>query len=137
MRNLRPASGRCSTAGMSAVDHALAERGRSRHIAAYVAHFLVAPSIVATTDLVVTTGRRIAERVAPMLGLEVLDCPVALDPFVVRSVWHPRTEDDSVGRWLRGVFREASARLARAERTPTRRRTRAARGRGKRAQTSG
>ena len=68
-----------------------------------------------------------------MLGLEVVECPVALKPFVVRSVWHPRTENDSVGRWLRGLFREASARLARAEADPTRRRTRAARGRPKRA----
>jgi DNA-binding transcriptional LysR family regulator len=100
-------------AGMGPVDYALARRGRSRHVAAYVPHFLVAPSIVAATDLVVTTGRRIAERMAPMLGLEIFDCPVDLKPFTVRCVWHPRTEDDSVGRWLRGVLRDASARLAR------------------------
>jgi hypothetical protein len=34
-----------------------------------------------------------------MLDLETFDAPVApLTPFVVRTVWHPRTEDDSVGR---------------------------------------
>ena len=36
--------------GMGPVDYALARRGRSRHIAAYVPHFLVAPSLVAATD---------------------------------------------------------------------------------------
>jgi DNA-binding transcriptional LysR family regulator len=98
-------------AGMGPVDYALARRGRSRHVAAYVPHFLVAPSIVAATDLVVTTGRRIAERVASMHGLEIFECPVALKPFAIRLVWHPRTEEDSVGKWLRALFREAAARL--------------------------
>jgi DNA-binding transcriptional LysR family regulator len=101
--------------GMGPVDYALAKRGRSRHIAAYLPHFLVAPSIVASTDLVVTTGRRIAERVAPMLGLETFNCPVPLKPFVVRTVWHPRTDSDSVGLWLRALFREAAAKMTHAE----------------------
>jgi len=96
-------------AGMGPVDYALAKRGRSRHIAAYVPHFLVAPSLVAATDLVVTTGRRIADRVAPMLDLETFACPVPVKPFVVRSVWHPRTDADSVGLWLRALVREAAA----------------------------
>jgi DNA-binding transcriptional LysR family regulator len=104
------------SSGMGPVDYALAKRGRSRHIAAYVPHFLVAPSIVASTDLIVTTGRRIAERVAPMLGLEIFECPVPLKPFTVRTVWHPRTEDDSVGRWLRAQFREAAAKLVHHQR---------------------
>jgi DNA-binding transcriptional LysR family regulator len=116
------------SSGMGPVDYALAKRGRSRRIAAYVPHFLVAPSIVASTDLVVTTGRRIAERVVPMLGLETFECPVPLKPFTVRTVWHPRTEDDTVGRWLRSLFRDAATKLldgeARASRRPRRQRPR-------------
>jgi DNA-binding transcriptional LysR family regulator len=101
--------------GMGAVDYALARRGRSRYVAAYVPHFLVAPSIVAMTDLVVTLGRRLANRLAPMLDLETFEAPIPLAPFVVRTVWHPRTEDDSVGRWLRALLREAAATMANAE----------------------
>jgi DNA-binding transcriptional LysR family regulator len=109
------------SSGQGPVDYALARDGRSRHIAAYLPQFLVAPSIVAATDLVLTTGRRIAERLAPSLGLELFEPPLALKPFSVRMVWHPRTEDDSVGRWLRSVLREAVARLQSAERrTPKR-----------------
>jgi DNA-binding transcriptional LysR family regulator len=106
------------SSGMGSVDYALAKRGRSRHIAAYVPHFLVAPSIVAATDLVVTTGRRVAERVAPMLGLETFECPLPLKPFVVRTVWHPRTDGDSVGQWLRAVFREAATKMTHADMKP-------------------
>jgi DNA-binding transcriptional LysR family regulator len=113
--------------GMGPVDYALAKRGRNRHIAAYVPHFLVAPSLVASTDLVLTTGRRIADRLAPMLGLEVFPCPVPLKPFAVQTVWHPRTEDDSVGVWLRALLREAAAKLLQRERgggrRPNRRRS--------------
>jgi hypothetical protein len=96
-------------------------------VAAYVPHFLVAPTIVAATDLVVTTGRRIAERLAPMLDLEMFAAPVPLSPFVVRTVWHPRTEDDSVGRWLRALLREAAAKMTNAERRTAPKRTKSSR----------
>jgi DNA-binding transcriptional LysR family regulator len=116
------------SAGQGPVDYALARRGRSRHIVAYVPQFLVAPSIVAATNLVLTTGRRIAERLAPSLDLELFAPPFALKPFGVRMVWHPRTEDDSVGRWLRSALREATSRLLLSERRraeePDRRRAR-------------
>jgi DNA-binding transcriptional LysR family regulator len=101
--------------GQGPIDHALARTGHSRHIAAYVPHFLVAPSIVAATDLVLTTGRRIAERLAPALGLEIFLPPVPLEPFMVQMIWHPRAEDDSVGRWLRSVLREAALALLASE----------------------
>jgi DNA-binding transcriptional LysR family regulator len=93
------------------VDHALARLGRSRRIVAQVPHFLVAPSLVATTDLILTTGRRIAEKLAPSLGLQILLPPVRLEPFSVRMIWHPRTENDSVGKWLRALLRASAARL--------------------------
>jgi DNA-binding transcriptional LysR family regulator len=104
------------SSGQGPVDEALARSGRSRHIAAYVPQFLVAPGIVAETDLILTTGRRIAERLAPSLGLEIFPPPLALKPFTVRMVWHPRTEQDSVGRWLRSVVHTAVSRLLESER---------------------
>ena len=97
--------------GQGPVDQALARAGKSRRIAVSVPQFLVAPSIVAATELVLTTGRRIAERLGPALGLEIFAPPVALKPFAVRMIWHPRTESDSVGRWLRSMLRSAGSRL--------------------------
>jgi DNA-binding transcriptional LysR family regulator len=100
------------SAGPGPVDYALAERGLTRKIAAYVPHFLVAPSIVAATDLVLTTGQRVAERFAPQLGLETFPCPVHLERFAVSMIWHPRTDDDSMGRWLREILRSATSNLS-------------------------
>ncbi|HSS37968.1 MAG TPA: LysR family transcriptional regulator, partial [Polyangia bacterium] len=74
------------------------------------------------TDLVLTTGRRIAARLAPALGLETFAPPFSLEPFTVRMVWHPRTQDDSVGLWLRSMLREATSRLRASEQPNSRRR---------------
>ena len=97
--------------GQGPVAQALARAGKTRQIAVSVPQFLVAPSIVAETDLVLTTGRRIADKLARSLGLEVFTPPVALKPFAVRMIWHPRTENDNVGRWLRSTLRDAVSRL--------------------------
>jgi len=97
--------------GRGPVDDALERLGRHRKIAAYVPHFLVAPRIVAETDLVLTTGRRIAEELAAPLGLVMRPPPVKLAPFVVRMVWHPRSDDESVGKWLRSLVRAAAGAL--------------------------
>lgn len=101
--------------GQGPVDQALARAGLARHVVASVPQFLVAPAIVANTDLVLTTGRRIAERFAAPLGLETFPPPFELPPFTVRMVWHPRTENDSVGKWLRSHVRAATARLRSTE----------------------
>jgi len=106
--------------GLGPVDHALGRLGRHRRIAAYVPHFLAAPSIVAETDLILTTGRRIAARLAGPLGLKVLPPPMKLAPFVVRMVWHPRSEDDGVGRWFRSLVRAAASALPRQPTTASR-----------------
>ena len=105
------------------IDQALAQTGRVRRIAAYVPHFLVASSLVASTDLVLTAGRRVADNLAPTFGLESFVPPVALDPFEVQMVWHPRTEKDSVGTWLRTLVRDATRRLRSAEESAAKRKS--------------
>jgi DNA-binding transcriptional LysR family regulator len=102
-------------AGQGPVDYALAREGKSRHVAAYVPHFLVAPGIVAGTDLVLTTGRRIAEHFTATLPLQVFAPPLRLDPFDVRMLWHARSEKDSVCIWLRDRLRDATAHLRGAQ----------------------
>jgi len=56
----------------------------------------------------------------------MLPAPIKLARFVVRMVWHPRSEDDSVGKWLRAVVRAAAAALPAPSRKlgPPRRRSR-------------
>lgn len=90
--------------GPGAVDSALARQGLSRHIALVVSHFLVAPLVVAETDLVATLPERVARMLAEKLSLAVLAPPVALSGFELSYLWHERTHDSPPHRWLRSLL---------------------------------
>lgn len=103
--------------GPAAVDTALARHGLSRHIALYVSHFLVAPLVVAETDLIVTLPERVALLFAERLELALIDPPVPLSTFPLALMWHQRTHDSAPHRWLREQIVAASR-----EQQPVRRR---------------
>jgi DNA-binding transcriptional LysR family regulator len=88
------------------VDDALARLGMRRRVAVAVPHFLVAPYIVASSDLVLTLAERIANLLARPLGLAVLAPPpeLGLAGFTMSTLWHDRTHDDPARRWLREVI---------------------------------
>ena len=91
-------------------DDALARLGLSRRVAVTVPHFLVAPHIVAQSDLVLTLASRVANLLAVPLGLEILEPPseLRLDGFTMSAVWHERTHADPAQRWTREVFAEVA-----------------------------
>jgi len=93
---------------------------------AYVPHFLVAPRIVAETDLVLTTGRGSPTSCGRgPLGLAVL--PRRSSSAVRRAlVWHPPAMTRSVDKCLRSVVRAARRRCGQPTATPDRRRRRSA-----------
>ena len=85
----------------SFVDALLAERGLSRRTALRIPHFLVAPFVLARTDLVLTAPRRLAEALAERQGLRVLDPPIPMPGFSVSLYWHEGTREDAGHRFLR------------------------------------
>lgn len=87
------------------VDTALAQRGYERRVALWVPHFLLAPAIVAQTDLVVTLAERVALELAPRHGLRVLPPPLEVPRFVTSQSWDPRHEHEPANRWLRQEVR--------------------------------
>jgi len=87
--------------GLGLIDEELAKVGRSRRIAMAVPHFLIAPHVVAASDLVVTLASRVADVFAAPFKLAMLPSPVALAPFTTQLVWHERTHHDAGHRWLR------------------------------------
>lgn len=91
------------------VDETLAQLGRRRRVALAVPHFLLAPHVVAGSDLVVTVGARVAEAFAAILPLRVVEPPVRLPTFEVRMYWHERHHRDPAQRWFRDVVRLAAA----------------------------
>jgi DNA-binding transcriptional LysR family regulator len=104
--------------GPGVVDFALAARKLERRVRVRVPSFLVAPLVVARTDLLATVPERIARSVARAHGLRVLRPPLELASFAVQMIWRAGA-DDAALRWLRSQLLAAAAVVGpRARRSP-------------------
>lgn len=83
------------------VDGLLAERGLSRRIAMRMPHFLLAPHVIARSDLILTLPSRIAQTFVQMLPLKLLSPPLPIPSFTFAQFWHERSHGDPAHRWLR------------------------------------
>lgn len=92
----------------SHVDDLLALRGERRRVAIRVPHFLVAPHIVATTDLVWTAPQGIAREFVDHLPIVLRDVPFKIEGFTITMRWHARFDRDPGLAWLRGRLREVA-----------------------------
>jgi len=92
----------------SQVDDALAAKGKTRHIALVTPHFLVMPFIIASSDLVLTLGERMAKTYSRTLPLSIFAPPVSLEPFRVGVHWHERSDRDPMLAWFRGELHRAA-----------------------------
>jgi len=88
----------------SPLDDALARAGQRRRVVLTVPHFLVAPHVIATTDLVWTAPAGLARAFAH-LPLAVREPPFRLDGFTIAMRWHVRLDRDPGVRWLREQLR--------------------------------
>jgi DNA-binding transcriptional LysR family regulator len=93
------------------VDDELAKRDGRRRVALTVPHFLLAPHIVASSDLILTVAERIARAFADLLPLRVVEPPIKLSSFTISQYWHERQHNDPGHVWLRGVIAEVSKAL--------------------------
>jgi DNA-binding transcriptional LysR family regulator len=100
------------SANRGTVDDALERIGKKRRIALVLAHHLVAPFVLAQSDLVMTVSRRIAQTFARYLPLEIVPAPVPLEPYDIDQLWHDRAQKDEAHGWLRRLVL-ASARAMR------------------------
>lgn len=92
------------------VDEALERRGLSREVVLSVPHFLMAPAVVAQTDLIATVPSRVARAFVGALPVVALPPPLPLPGFSVAMSWHERQHHDPAHQWLR----EQLARLGEA-----------------------
>ena len=90
------------------VDWTLAEMGLKRRVAVVVPHFLIAPHIVARTDLVLTTASSVARVFADVLPVRLLSPPIELERGTVSMVWHPRMHTDAGQKWMRSQIEYVS-----------------------------
>ncbi|MBX3160126.1 MAG: LysR family transcriptional regulator [Deltaproteobacteria bacterium] len=92
----------------SPLDDALARAGHRRRILIQIPHFLVAPQLVATSDLVWTAPEILARAFAEQLPLTLRDPPIPVPGFsnVLRT--HVRLDRDPGIAWLRATLREVA-----------------------------
>jgi DNA-binding transcriptional LysR family regulator len=93
------------------IDDHLASLGMSRHIAARCPYFGQIPAMVASTLLVMTTGRQYCERFTDTLPVTILPCPVEFPRLMYYQLWHERTHTSASARWLRDCVKTVAAAL--------------------------
>jgi DNA-binding transcriptional LysR family regulator len=97
------------------VDELLAVHGRKRRVARVVPYFVAGLAMLADTDYIMTTSIVLARRMRRRLGLKLVTPPkeLALEPYRVSQLWHPRVDRDPPHRWLRECIADATRRATR------------------------
>jgi DNA-binding transcriptional LysR family regulator len=97
------------------IDEHLDQLGLVRNISARCAHFGLMPRMVASSLLVLTTGRQYCQRFLQgpdaQRGLTLLSCPVAFPKMVYYQLWHERSHASAAARWLREQVKISAAQL--------------------------
>lgn len=89
------------------VDQVLEQKNLKRHVAIAVPHFLVAPFVLAQTDLIATLAERVAQTYAQVLNLRVFSLPFEAGGFEVSAVWHSKNNTDPAHMWLRQLVNDS------------------------------
>jgi hypothetical protein len=76
-------------------------------VAITLSHFLVAPFVVASSDLVLTASERLARTFERSLKLRIVRPPVPLASYKLTQVWAERSDADPGHLWLRGAVTRA------------------------------
>jgi len=93
------------------IDQMLDAQGLQRNITVRCAHFGLIPDMVASSLLVLTTGRQYCERFTGRLPVKILPCPLELPRLMYYQLWHERTHASSSARWLRDRIKSVAASL--------------------------
>jgi DNA-binding transcriptional LysR family regulator len=99
---------------LGVIDGHLQALGLARRVAVRSAHFGLIPQMVASSLLVLTTGRQFCQRYVGQLPLRIVRCPVAFPPMSYYQLWHDRTHAAPAHRWLREQVRDVARGLVQA-----------------------
>jgi DNA-binding transcriptional LysR family regulator len=93
------------------IDDHLESLGVHRNITARCPHFGLIPRMVASSLLVLTTGRQFCERFTDRLPVKVLACPLEFPQLVYYQLWHERSHSSASTKWLRERIKNVAASL--------------------------
>ena len=87
------------------VDYLLEAKGLKRRVAMTVNQFLVAPSIIRRSNMILTVSKRVAEKFR-LDRVKVFPLPLFAHPLSLKIVWHKRTDTHSGNKWMRNKIIE-------------------------------
>ncbi len=90
--------------GQNLVEEELERLGVQRNVALRLPNFLGIGGLVASTDLVVTVPRRVADTLVRIADVKSVPPPFPLPVFAIKQHWHERYQQDPANRWLRSVI---------------------------------
>ncbi|MBD2252107.1 LysR family transcriptional regulator [Nostoc parmelioides] len=90
------------------VDTLLAQKNLQRHIAVSIPHFLIAPFILAQSNLLATLPQRVALTFTQSQSLKLLPVPLSMEGFSVFMRWHQSTDNIPADEWLRALITQVS-----------------------------
>ena len=93
------------------IDAQLQARGLTRRVALTVPHFLVAPFVVASSDLILTAPKRLIDCLCGPLRLRIVSPELPKADYSLSQVWSKDRNDAPASRWLRGAVRRSLAGL--------------------------
>jgi DNA-binding transcriptional LysR family regulator len=99
------------------IDDHLSSLGLQRNIVARCPHFGLIPGMVASTLLVLTTGRQYCERFVGVLPVTLMPCPVNFPRMMYYQLWHARTHTSASNKWLRERVKSVAAELRKDQET--------------------
>ena len=79
-----------------------------RNVVLFMPHYLVAPWILSTTDLLAAIPERVARRFAEAFPLQVLPLALPHDSLAIQQLWHPLRQHHPAHQWLREQVRLAA-----------------------------
>ena len=85
-----------------------------RNITARCPHFGLIPAMVASSLLVLTTGRQYCERFTSQLPVKILPCPIDFPRMMYYQLWHERTHVSASAKWLRDQIKSVASGLRKA-----------------------
>jgi DNA-binding transcriptional LysR family regulator len=93
--------------GPGIIDLALPADTPARRIALRLPFFSSLPDLIESSDLVVTLPGYTARRLFGDRAVICRPVPVKTDPYAYRLIWHPRTAQNPVHRWVRRRIADA------------------------------
>ena len=80
---------------------AIEKIGRRRKVGLIVPHLVTVPFLVARSEMLGIVPLRLAQSLAPTLGLRIFELPLALPPLTMSLMWHHRHQHEAAHRWFR------------------------------------